>query len=375
MELKNFKTRAEWIRTDNPKKDNKNIIGLDLGYSGVKGFYGYGYYSIPNFAIQITGELFGKLNPNDIIYEDLVTKRKYFVGQAAVESLDLNSVVDEATWYGRNHYISYEFLVLARTAIGMALWNTKTNGHDISIQTGLPPAFLIEDEPYIRKALEGEHIFKLTIGNESRRFHFTIRKENLDVMKQPMGTYYSVVFDNNGKPNARLAEFMRSNLIIFDGGFGTLDKFIVKNHGRTCLSDSSQQLGMKRVFEEARDLIKKDLGISISIPGIQNCLESGVIKKMDRVLLETKEYSIGRYIDQANRIVREEAFDYVRNDIADAQFIVMTGGTGAAWIEYFKDMTRKIQSLQIIEGNAGSGLPNTYANARGYYMAQLNGMG
>lgn len=34
-------------------------------------------------------------------------------------------------------------------------------------------------------------------------------------------------------------------------------------------------------------------------------------------------------------MVREEAFDYIKNDLASAQFLIMSGGTGAAWYDYF----------------------------------------
>ena len=131
MEIKDFATRAEWIHESNPKKDNKHIIGLDLGYSGAKVFYEDGYFCVPNYATQITGELFGSPRKNDIIYEDIETKKKYFVGEAAIESLETGSIANEEALFGRNHYLSMEFLILARTAVGMCLWDYKTDGHDI----------------------------------------------------------------------------------------------------------------------------------------------------------------------------------------------------------------------------------------------------
>ena len=372
MEIKNFATRSEWKRIENPRKEGKHIIGLDLGYSGSKGFYESGYFCIPNYSTQITEELFGAPHENDIVYEDLKTKKKYFVGKAAIESLNSSSVTDETKLFSQYHYLSPEFLILARVSLGMALWDVKTEGNDVIVQTGLPPAYLNEDEEYIRSVLEGEHIFKLSVGNESRRFHFTLRHDNVDVMKQPMGTYYSVVFGPDGKPTKRLSQFMNSNIIIFDGGFGTLDKFVIKNHGRQSFSDTQPQLGMKRVFSEARNLIAKDFNINISIPAMQNCLETGVISKFDRIALKTKEYPIGKYFEQANAMIREEAFDYIRTELADAQFLIMSGGTGAAWYEYFCEKTKLIDTLTVLEGNYESGLPGIYSNARGYYMAQLH---
>lgn len=68
METKSFATRAEWKKADNPKKEGKHIIGLDLGYSGAKGFYENGYFCIPNFSAPITEDLFGSLHDGDTLY-------------------------------------------------------------------------------------------------------------------------------------------------------------------------------------------------------------------------------------------------------------------------------------------------------------------
>ncbi|SDW83195.1 plasmid segregation protein ParM [Lachnospiraceae bacterium KHCPX20] len=369
-----FATKSEWFRCENPRKDNKHVIGLDMGYSGAKGFYEDGYFCIPNFSVQIQGELFGEPREDDILYEDLQTHKKYFVGRAAIESLNTESVTDEGNLFGREHYMSSNFLIMARTALGLALWDVKTEGKDILLQTGLPPAFLSGDEVYIRYVFEREHIFKLSVGKTTKRFHFTLKKDNIDVMKQPMGTFYSVAFDTNAKITKTGMSLFKSNTIIFDGGFGTLDKFVLMNNGRQAVSDTQPQLGMKRVFEEARQMIQTELGISISIPGLQNCLKTGVVEKVDRIKMDFEEYPIQKYIDKANTLVQKEAMEYIKNDIFNARYLIMTGGTGAAWYDDFKmwvDKTMKGR-CQVMEGNEGTGISNIYANARGYYMAGLN---
>mgnify|MGYP006905528331 FL=1 len=104
---------------------------------------------------------------------------------------------------------------------------------------------------------------------------------------------------------------------------------------------------------------------------MQNCLETGMFQKIDRIALKTNEYPVNKYIEQANEMVREEAFDYIKNDLASAQFLIMSGGTGAAWYDYFCERTKFLKNLQVLEGNYGSGLLGIYSNARGYYMAQL----
>lgn len=375
MSVESFATRSEWIKRDNPKKTGKHLIGLDMGYSAAKCFYGGGYFCVPNFTAPITAEIFGEPKQDDIVYEDLETGKKYYVGRAALESLDTESVTDENALLGRDHYLSPGFLIVARTAMGMALWDSSDiNGDNVIIQTGLPPAFLTEDEEYIRYAFERRHKFSLTYGRERHEFDFTIGRENVDVMKQPMGTFYSVAFDENGKMTPTGASLFRSDTVIFDGGFGTLDKFILINGGRQSVSDTNPQLGMKRVLEETRALIRKETGVNISIPGMQNCLHSGTFSKVDRISFSVKDYPIGNYLDRANALVRQEAFEYVKNDIIKSRFLIMSGGLGAAWFDYFQTTIQKGMGgrCRVLKGNYGTGISNVYANARGYYMARLN---
>lgn len=374
MDTRSYATRSEWVRRDNPKKDGKHIIGLDMGYSAAKGFYEGGYFCIPNFTTQVTGEIFGEPRHDDILYEDLETHKKYYVGRAAIESLDQESVMDENSLLGRDHYLSPGFKIVARAAMGLALWDTNTDGRDVIIQTGLPPAFLTEDEEYIRYAFEGEHIYKLSYGTETKRFHFTIRHENVDVMKQPMGTFYSVAFNGEGKMTPTGASLFRADTVIFDGGFGTLDKFILMNGGRQSVSDTNPQLGMKRVLEEARNMIKQDTGVTISIPGMQNCLRNGTFEKIDHIRFEVKEFPIQKYIERADEMVMREAMDYIKNDVIKARYLIMSGGTGAAWFDKFAQWVGKGMGgrCMVLRGNAGTDISNVYANARGYYMAKLS---
>ena len=53
---------------------------------------------------------------------------------------------------------------------------------------------------------------------------------------------------------------------------------------------------------------------------------------------------------------------------ADYDLLVVTGGTGAAWIKYFEEILSGMEGLEIIPGNHGNNLPIYLANVRGYYM-------
>lgn len=377
MNTKAFSTKSEYKVKNNAKTTGLHIIGLDMGYSAPKCVHENGNFVFPNYCKKITGEMFGELNKGDLIYTDAETQEKYCVGDMAIASLTEDTVVAEDAMYGRNHYLHPNFKIVFRTALGLALWDIATDGRDVFIQTGLPPAYIAKDEPYLRSVLEGHHAFDVTMGSVTKHFDVTISHENVDVMYQPMGTYNSIIFDDFGNPVKNAPSFARAKLLVFDGGFGTLDKFFVSaNQLET--KDTNPNLGMKRVLEEARILMKKDLlekenlGVDISLPAMQRGLKTGKIRITDIATLSAKEYSIEEYLEKANDIVREEALDSIKDYVAlGIKYLFVTGGTGAAWYQFFKDRL-SATGIEVIPGNANTNLPMIYANARGYYMYRLN---
>lgn len=371
MNTEAFSTRSEYKEKNNTKASGLHIIGLDMGYSAPKCVHENGNFVFPNYCKKIVGEMFGELSKNDFIYIDGDTGEKYCVGDMAIASLTEDSIVEEEAMYGRNHYLHEDFKVKYRTALGLALWNITTDGKDVFIQTGLPPAYITKDEPYLRSVLEGHHVFDVCMGMQRRHFDVTILPENVDVMYQPMGTYNSILFDDYGNPVKNAPSFARAKLLVLDGGFGTLDKFFV-NVNQLEKLETNVKLGMKRVLEETRDMMERDLGAKIAIPTMQQCLKSGCVKITDIATLTTKEYPIGDYFEKANEIVREEALDSIKDYIAmGVKYLFITGGTGAAWYQFFK---KKLEAtgIEVIPGNQNTNLPMIYANARGYYMYRLN---
>ena len=368
MDTKVFATRTEHKQIPFPKLEGIHLIGLDMGYSGPKCIYEDGYFIFPNFCQKLTGELFAELNKNDMVYEDVETGQRYCVGDMAYRSITSDTVIEEDSLFGRNHYLHPSFLITFRAAIGKALWNVETNGDDVVIQTGLPPAYIVNDTPYLKSACVGRHRFKLMIGKEVKEFDVTIKEENFFIMYQPMGTLYSTVFDENGKPTKEYNTYMTSNVMVFDGGFGTLDKFFIKAK-QLMLKDTNAELGMHRVLIETRNLLQKELGADVSIPAMQQVLKTGKVKVTDRVLIQEAEYPISEYLEKANNIVKSEAFESIKDYVFDIKYLIMTGGTGSAWVDYFTERLRGVKSLKVVPSNNNAkDMSIVYMNARGYYM-------
>ena len=53
-------------------------------------------------------------------------------------------------------------------------------------------------------------------------------------------------------------------------------------------------------------------------------------------------------------------------------YLVVTGGTGAAWFDMIKNHYSGIETLKVINGADNDTLLPIFTNVRGYYMNQLN---
>ena len=49
-------------------------------------------------------------------------------------------------------------------------------------------------------------------------------------------------------------------------------------------------------------------------------------------------------------------------------FILVTGGTGEAWLDKIRDYFSGLKTVRVMTGNENDHLPMIYSNARGYYM-------
>lgn len=368
MDTSMFLPKTKMLKADNPSVPGTEILGIDLGYSSIKTAHKGGYVTIPGFCRRMKGDLFGQLADNDIVYE--ADGAKYQVGQLALNSLKPGENVDEASFYGREHYLRSEFLVQFRTAAALSLWDSPQD-RPVKITTGLPPAYISEDSEYLKGALAGQHTFTIHRGPETRKFSLSVDRGDIETIIQPMGTFFSVGMNDKGDMTPMLRKYWSSNVLIFDGGFGTLDIYILRGN-EVERSTTDDRLGMKRVFDEVRKALYKDHGVSVTVPELMSCLGTGKVRRVNKKTLQAEEIDFSGYLKTANRIVAQEALDSVKMDLGSIDNFVMTGGTGAAWFHIFEDKLKGLTSagaLTLIPGNVmNQSLPYYLSNVRGYYL-------
>lgn len=373
IDTKTVRTKQEIIAKRNLSLPKKWVLGIDAGFSSLKGFAPNKYFCFPSFAHKLDTELQFP-NERDIFYRD--ESGTYLVGASAqnqIGSDDTNET--ETELYARNRYSNKKFKIVIATgmAIGISenVYSKKNDEQEIVIQTGLPTAYIAKDKKSIIKAFSDHYVFELKIGMGNwKKYDIQVKPENVFVMPQPAGTLYSVVVDENGHNLPDAKDFFSKNILIADVGFGTFDPYGLINR-KLVLKESLSNIGMRRILSETSALIRDLYGEDIRVPAMQRYLEKGYINVLDEETMRTESVNLAPLLEKASDIVFQEAVSSLKNMtnfMRDYDILIPTGGTCSLWMDKFMEYFKGMKPLSVIPGNRNDKLPLLYSNVRGYYM-------
>ena len=376
MDTKRYKTKTKILERKNIRSTGTWEIAIDTGYSGVKLFSPNKIALFPYYARNIGNRIDWATGvPDDaILYRAEGSDDIWLVGEEAYNLLSDGDTSDsETSLYGRDRYYSAMFRIISECGIGIALMPNSLGKYDtqddIVIQTGLPEKYL-GDSGILIDSLAGMHRFSVKIGDGSwMDYDLDIKKENIHVMSQPKGSLLSVCLENSGRMTKNARDILNSSVLVFDPGFGTLD-FFELNNGCVKGGETIDSLGMKRVFKEAIKMISEKYGKEISIPALQKYLTDGSINVYDRKALTSKNHDISGILEQASIKVCNEAIDKLaERDLSAYRYLIITGGTGAAWADIIKERLKRLSTLKLCFANINdSSISIVFSNVRGYYM-------
>lgn len=349
-------------------KTKDNIVGLDIGYSAIKAISEDRLIKIPSYVRKIEDEdgikFLGENKDTDIFYKDATGL--WAIGLVAYKLKKLrNDKTGEDILVDRNRTTSEEFSVLANVGLGAAIGRQPKE--KIIVQTGLPCSYIREDASILRTVLSGEKKFELKIGkNDWQAFNYEIKPENVKIMEQPFGSYFSVSFDKTGK----YIDKSNENILVLDGGFKTLDIAQINEaiSGRSITFDN---LGMSQIFKIACEGIYKDYGADLSIFDFSDYLNKGKYTHRNKLTKAVSEIDLKVYYKKALNTVAGNIFNKVfglYNGFEGVDEVILTGGTCEACknqlVEQFKNTGIKVE----LSNSNDEELELSYSNARGYYL-------
>lgn len=383
----NFKTKNCIIESMNPTVDGFWPLALDVGYSALKGISPNSMFVFPSYARNLGKNpvFFGSPLEDEILYRDNETGDIWRVGSCAQRAIDVRDTNDsQLELYGRERYFSKMFAVIVRTGLALGIKGNslkRYNGEPIMIQTGLPPAFLEEDREHVIDAICGIHKFAIKTGKDRHYTDYMIEipKKSIGVMSQPEGTLMNLVMDQQANSINDAKHYFQANILIFDAGFGTVDVFDLLH--RTIQSkETFTGLGMREVLQRTCQKIKKNTGVIIRPSAMQNSLESGVVtvQKRNGLKISSNEISIAEWLLESSKEVCDLAVEKIMNmysGLFQYDYLVLTGGTSAAWEAYIKDYFAEVSGLSVIMGNANCPeIDLVFCNVRGYYVFLINSL-
>ena len=366
-----FRTRQEFVKNYTyPKSKKEYIIGLDAGYSSMKCFYEQGHFVFPSYARRIYEKDLLITDDKDILYKDHETGELYIIGYTAqdmIASIDTNDT--ESEFFSRKRYGNKIFRILCNTAIGIAL-QYKTDNRKVYIQTGLPSSYDADKADIIRALTHPAH-FSVKVGNGPwNEQKLELHKEDIGVMPQPAGAFYSFLITNDGQYIPDAKKYMLSNILVMDIGFGTFDFYGLKSHSIAC-RESIDEIGMRKVLNTTIKKIMDETAEEICLQALQKNLERGMFTVLNEEEMKTEDVSIVSFLDSSNDEVFQEAMNRAKSvtgSFRDYNYILVDGGTGEAWFEKIQKYLSGMKNIKIFPSNLHDGLPFLYSNSRGYYM-------
>lgn len=368
MNTEKFRTRQEFIKREHPKGKDY-IVALDAGYSSMKVFYEGGYFCFPSYARKLE-DVLTISSKEDILYRDS-TGELFVVGRTAQDMISSNDTNDtDGELFSRKRYNNKIFKILCNTAIGMALLSKKDE-RKIIVQTGLPTSYVKGDSVAFKNALCKAASFELKIGNrEWQHIDFSIEADNVFIMAQPVGSYYSVLIKSNGKYVSNSKDYLFNNTLVMDIGFGTFDLYGTKSRSVAC-EESIDDLGMREVLKHTSKKIFDELNEDIRVQALQKNLETGVVTCVNEEEMKTEDRELSPLLEASNNEVFKDAITRTReitNTFRDYKYLIVGGGTGEAWFENIKQYLSGMKSLTVVPSNINDPLPFIYSNVRGYYL-------
>lgn len=368
-----IRTRQDFIRMTNPK-GRDYIIGIDVGYSSTVGFHEKGAFIFPSYAREIDFGSMQMISDRDIFYRDDDTGTVYLVGYSAQNIIDDEDTNDtEGELFARNRYTSRLFGIICDTAIGLALEH-KHDSRRVIIQTGLPTAYMKQDQRLIRNAFSKNRRFSIKRGEgEWKSYEPHIAPADVHVIAQPMGALYSAMTKSDGTYTQNAMRMLKSNVLVMDIGFGTGDFYGIRDRMVECC-DSINDIGMHEVLRRVSEKLNEQEGMEVRVPQLQKALERGRAVKFDAETLTSQDVSITEYVNEASNEVMEKAFEKARSitkSFRGYRYLIVAGGTGEAWFDYIAGRLEGMKTLEVMKSNINDGLPFVYSIARGYYMTAL----
>ncbi|MCC5812347.1 MAG: ParM/StbA family protein [Ectothiorhodospiraceae bacterium] len=323
----------------------ERVIGLDMGYGFIKandGREGRRFPSVVGEGNAGNPMSFGfqkQESANDI--RITVGGKTYFLGDLAV----------------RHSRIAHRGLSATRAEgddikilfLGALSQFCRESMNDFYVVTGLPPGRMHMADDLVAR-LRGDHTVTRHVGRN--RQDLSIRLENIEVVPQPLGTFWAEVLDNRGqlRQDSRL---LGGKVGIIDVGFRTTDFATIVDGEYAPSWSRTVPIGISNAYDTLSGALATQHGLERET------------YTLDRAVIDGQINVSGRRVDITD--LRDQIFGEVATkllvevqslwQLAEYDAVLLTGGGGHVLERYLRP---QVPQCTLVND------PVT-ANARGYF--------
>jgi len=248
-----------------------------------------------------------------------------------------------ATYGGEGRYVSKPYRLLSQFAMALLLPDEDQTFDNVHIITGCPSVNKgTELEAEIRQVFNGRHV--VTVNGRTK----VINVDQVTVLPQPLGTVFSLYFNDEGQVVNRQLE---DNYVgIIDIGSGTADLDGVKELKRQWDDTATIQLGMFDAYKKIANYINRMNPNANATPQMveHHLLNPEIDINTYKISNRTKPVDITNYRIDVFRELAEDILNGIQQmwpNRSKFDAIYLTGGGAKPLSKYFLEWEKDIQFL------------------------------
>ena len=317
-----------------------NVIAVDAGYGLTKAYNGNKkavvFKSIIGQPEQITFKLDDDIfnhhpqNNNGTINIDGIGS--YFVGDNAILQSGLN-------WSIRDRNRSHDDIKILALA---AMSQLGINGN-VSLMTGIPVKWYTQQKQQLTESLLGQY----TVNGQK------INITDCKIIVQPIGSYFSILFGNNG--TIARPEFINKKIGIIDIGMYTTDIIVMDGATFIEVRSDSTTVAMSKLYELTKNAIERKYDLTLNLTSVEKAIKNNF------VTIQGHKYGLDDITQPILNTLKKTILGYISNVWANyhkqLDYIFLSGGGASTLAPYLKDHFPQLEQIS----------DSHIANVLGYY--------
>jgi len=265
-----------------------------------------------------------------------------------------------ATYGGEGRYVSKPYRLLSEFCMALLLPDEEQTFDDVHVITGCPSMSKGTDlEKEIQEVFQGRHM--VTVNGRTKVINVT----QVTVLPQPLGTIFSLYFNDEGRVVNRRLE--QDYVGIIDIGSGTTDLDGVKELKRQWDDTATIPIGMFDAYKKIANYINRTSPNANATPQSveQHLLNPEIDINTYKISNRARPVDISACRHEVFRELAEDILNRIQQMWANRlkfDAIYLTGGGAKPLSRYFLEWERDIQILE----------DSQQANALGFYRYGLS---